>query len=406
MAIKEVPPSVKKTVKTAPQGTTRKTAASTGTGAAQKSIRQARNAGAKNAQGKKGAKPQLQVGQIIYGVLVALAAIMIVFFIWARAQNELSVPENAVGSLFSPVMNAVNGATTWMRDRVQGWKDGNQLRADYEEAQLEIIALNYRIGQLQEQEQENNRLRGLVEAKQRYAELAPVHARVVAKEAGRWFDVFAINVGTNNGVEVGMAVINADGLIGRVYEAGLNYAKVLTIIDSRSAVACLIQRTRDNGVMKGKISASSVDSTCNMYYIPMVNDIVPGDEIITSGLDGIYPKGLLVGTVREVSRQSDVSDQYVVVSPAVDFQRLEDVLVLRAQIETVDEVLSPLPSPTTRAKPTENVPTATPGPNGTLQPTQTPNNNWAYPQATPDPSVTNAPIVGGVRPEEQWAQGN
>jgi len=402
MANKEAPSSVKGTAKPTGRYAAAKKPASAGTGAAQKSIKQAR----RNPQGKRNVRQPLKVGQIVYGVLVALAALALAFFIWARAQNELSVPENAAGSLFAPVLNAVRSATTWVRDRVQGWQDRNQLYADYDEAQLEIIALNYRIQQLEEQEAENIRLRALLEAKQRYAELSPIHARVVAKESGRWFDVFSINRGTIDGITVGMAVINEDGLIGRVYEAGLNYSKILTIIDTRSAVACLIQRTRDNGVMKGQISAISADASCNMYYIPTVNDIIPGDEVITSGLDGLYPKGLVVGTVREVSRQSDVSDQYVVVSPAVDFERLEDVLVLRTQIEVVNEELSPLPSPTTRAKPTPNVPTATPGPNGTPQPTQVPNNNWAYPQATLDPSVTNAPIVGGVRPEEQWAQSN
>ena len=234
--------------------------------------------------------------------------------------------------------------------------------------------------------------------------MKPIHAQVIAKESGRWFDIFSINSGTLSGVKAGMAVINEDGLIGRVYEAGLNYAKVLTIIDSRSATACLIQRTRDNGVMKGQIASSSQDTSCNMYYVPSVNDIVPGDEVITSGLDGLYPKGLVVGKVREVSRQSDKSDQYVVVAPAVDFARIEHVLVLQTVIETDEgEVLSPLPSPTTRAKPTEATATPTPNPNGTAAPTNAPN-NWAYPTTTPDPNATSAPIVGVDRPEELWAQ--
>ncbi len=355
---------------------------------------------------KRAAGQQGRAGRIVFGVLVSLAAAAIVFFIWARAQNELSVTENAVGSLISPVQSAVNSVTIWVRDRVQEIKDRNQLRADYEEAQLEIMSLNYRISQLEEYEQENNRLRAQIVAKTKYAELAPIHARVIAKDSGRWFDVFSINCGTLDGVTAGMAVINEDGLIGRVYEAGLNYAKVITIIDTRSAVASLIQRTRDNGVMKGQISASSEDTSCNMYYIPSVNDIVPGDEVITSGLDGLYPKGLVIGTVREVSRQSDKSDQYVVVSPAVDFARIEEVLVLQAVIETDEgEVLSPLPSPTTRAKPTEQTATPTPNPNGTEAPTNAPN-NWAYPTVTPDPNATSAPIVGGERAEEVWAAGN
>ncbi len=347
---------------------------------------------------------QSRVRSIVFGVLVTLAAAALAFFIWARAQNELSVTENAVGSLISPVQSAVNTATIWVRDRIQEIRDRHQLRAAYEEAQLEIMSLQYRVSQLEEQEQENIRLRNLVDAKERYAEMKPVHAQVIARESGRWFDAFSINRGTLSGVEAGMAVINEDGLIGRVYEAGLNYAKVLTIIDSRSATACLIQRTRDNGVMKGQIASSSQDTSCNMYYVPSVNDIMPGDEVITSGLDELYPKGLIVGTVKEVSRQSDVSDQYVVVNPAVDFARIEDVLVLQTVIETDEgEVLSPLPSPTTRAKPTEAVATPTPNPDGTEEPTKAPN-NWAYPTTTPDPNATSAPIIGVDRPEEMWAQ--
>jgi len=360
----------------------------------------------KKVQKQRAGGQQGRAGRIVFAVLVSLAAAAIVFFIWARAQNELSVTENAVGSLISPVQNAVNTVTVWVRDRVQEIRDRNQLRADYEEAQLEIMSLNYRVSQLEEQEQENIRLRGLLDAQAKYTELDPIYARVIAKDSGRWFDVFSINRGTLAGVTAGMAVINEDGLIGRVYEAGLNYAKVITIIDSRSAVASLIQRTRDNGVMKGQITESSGDSSCKMYYVPSVNDIVPGDEVITSGLDGLYPKGLVIGTVREVSRQTDKSDQYVVVSPAVDFARIEDVLVLQTVVETDEgEVLSPLPSPTTRAKPTEQTATPTPNPDGTETPTNAPN-NWAYPTVTPDPNATSAPIVGGERAEEVWAAGN
>ena len=356
----------------------------------------------KNVQKRRTVRQQGRAGRIVFGVLVGLAALAVAFFIWARAQNELSVTENAVGSLVSPVLNAVNSVTVWARDRVQDIRDRNQLRADYEEAQLRVMQLEYRVSQLEENEQENTRLRALLDTQGRYTELDPIYARVIAKESGRWFNVFSINRGTLSGVTAGMAVINADGLVGRVYEAGLNYAKVIGIIDSRSAVACLIQRTRDNGVMKGRQNVSQEEAGCRMYYVPSVNDIMPQDEVITSGLDGLFPKGLRVGIVQEVSRQSDVSDQYVVVAPAVDFERLEDVLVLQTVIETdVGEVLSPLPSPTTRARPTEAVETPTPDPNGTPDVSLAPN-VWAYPTVTADPSVTAAPVVG-TRPEEEWA---
>ena len=83
--------------------------------------------------------------------------------------------------------------------------------------------------------------------------------------------------------------------MGRVYEAGLNYAKVLTIIDSRSAVSCLIERTRDNGVMRGQITEDSQSAECYVYYVQNIANVVPGDVLITSGTDSLYPKGLTVG---------------------------------------------------------------------------------------------------------------
>src|SRR5699024_8761091 len=132
----------------------------------------------------------------------------------------------------------------------------------------------------------------------------------------------------------GMAVVNGDGLIGRVYETGLNYAKVLTIIDPRSSLGCLVQRTRDNGILRGGISDADDEAQCYVYYLPNVNNIMPGDEIVTSGTDQIYPKGIAVGTVTELSLDAGSEGNYAIVTPSVDFLHIEEVLVLRDVVET------------------------------------------------------------------------
>ena len=105
---------------------------------------------------------------------------------------------------------------------------------------------------------------------------------------------------------VNNAVITADGLAGRVYEVGLNYAKVRSIIHSTSSVACLIQRTRDNGVLTGQVDVTETDE-CQMNYLPNGSSVVPGDTVVTSGVDMLFPKGLMVGTVTAVSRQTDTT---------------------------------------------------------------------------------------------------
>ena len=162
-------------------------------------------------------------------------------------------------------------------------------------------------------------------------ELDPIYARVIARDPGQWFDTFSVNRGTNDGVSVGMAVVTGDGLVGRVYEAGLNYAKVLTIIDSRSAVSCLIERTRDNGICHGSLYVYDNDEMLRMNYLPDGSEINTGDRVITSGLDGVYPKGLLIGTVRSISRTTGEDDRYVVLTPAVDFAHIEEVLIMSTE---------------------------------------------------------------------------
>lgn len=343
-----------------------------------------------------------RVGRIVYGVLVGAAALAIAFFIYAKVQGEISLPENAVGSLVSPVQNAASSATRWVRTWVSDLLDVDKLRSDYDQLQIDYMQLQYQYSQLEEEAQENDRLKALLEAQSRYDELEPIYAKVIAKEAGRWFDLFSINRGTLSGVSKGMAVISADGLVGRVYEAGLNYAKVICIINGDSAVSCLIERTRDNGILKGQLSAASDDDTCQMYYVPSVNDIMPGDSVVTSGLDGIYPKGLIVGTVTEVSRQSDTSSQYLSVKPAADFKHIEEVLVLQTVVETdTGSKLPTLPEATTRAQPT-----ATSDPNATIAPSTTDSvqqpNNWAMP--TVAPNASDKPVEQGDFLEDLWAQ--
>ena len=204
-----------------------------------------------------------------------------------------------------------------------------------------------------------------------------------------------------------MAVVNGDGLIGRVYEVGLNYAKVLTIIDPRSSLGCLVQRTRDNGILRGGVSDSDDTAECYVYYLPNVNNIMPGDTIVTSGTDELYPQGITVGTVSEVSLSAGSEGNYAIVTPAVDFLHIVEVLVLRDVVETDSDTTSqnlptlptPSPAPTATPSPTPEAGAATPLPDTT-------EDIWSYPSAdtsgTQDSSSTSAPIE--TLPEDEWAE--
>lgn len=338
-------------------------------------------------------------------IIIIVAATMV--FLVLRNQSHISIAENGIGSLLSPVQNALTTAAGGVKNFFTNWRNYDKLQDEYDALSRENEQLSLQLSSASEAIAENDRLNELLEAKSSYESLDPIYARVIARDAGQWFSTFSINRGDMHGVSVGMAVVNGDGLIGRVYQVGLNYANVITIIDPRSSLACLVQRTRDNGIMQGNVSDDSDEAECYIYYLPNVNNIMPGDEIVTSGTDGYYPKGLTVGTVTQVSLSAGSEGSFAVVSPSVDFLHLEEVLVLRDVVEKAGSETESLPV----------VPTATPAPTSTPAPTaetgeaqvvspETTEEIFVYPQAgdespAEEPDTTQTPLES--LPEDEWA---
>lgn len=344
------------------------------------------------------------IKRVMFTLLVLAAVVTTIAFLILRSDNGVSIFENAVGTVFRPVQSALTSAAGWVKDFFTDWRDYDNLEDKYEFLQMENEELSLRVSSVEELEQENARLAALLDAKGSYSSLEPVYAAVIARDPGQWFDTFTINRGTSDGVRAGMSVVTGDGLVGYVYESMLNSSKVMTIIDTRSAVACLVQRTRDNGVMRGEVTASSMDAECYVYYLPNVNNITPGDVIVTSGTDSLYPKGLVIGEVTAVSQETSSDGSYVIVAPYVDFRHIEDVLVLRTVIETEEQlpvVATPTPVPFVTPKPT-TVPMNADG--TTVEPEATDDGNWSYPTVVPTKApATPAPTQIEILPEDVWA---
>ena len=190
---------------------------------------------------------------LISALIVAVVA-STVYFLVLRNNEQISIAENGIGSLFTPVQSFFSNAAGGVKKFFTDWRSYDKLQADYDALSLTNQQLSLELSNAEEALQENERLKSLLDAQSSYESLDPIYARVIARDAGQWFGTFSVNRGTNDGVTVGMAVVNGDGLVGRVYEAGLNYAKVLSIIDTRSRLSCLVQRTRDEGILRGGMS--------------------------------------------------------------------------------------------------------------------------------------------------------
>ncbi len=150
-----------------------------------------------------------------------------------------------------------------------------------------------------------------------------VAAEVVARDPSPWYHTLIINKGADSGVKKGAPVILPDGIVGHVLTASSGYARVLLLIDRNCAVDALIQRTRNRGVVEG-----TSEARCLLNYLRRQEDVQVGDTIISSGLDGIFPKGLSIGYVSKIIRRNSGLFQKIEVDPFVDFDRIEEVLVI------------------------------------------------------------------------------
>jgi len=159
-----------------------------------------------------------------------------------------------------------------------------------------------------------------------------VNAQIIGKDPGNWFDRFIIDKGSKDGIKKNDPVIQAievedeiieEGLVGRVTEVGENWAKVVAIIDEGSNVSFNVIRTQDGGIVSG-----NVEGNLNGYLFDSKADIVRGDKLITSGLGGIFIKGLYIGEISEVTKKSDDLMKRVNVNTSVIFNKLNDVFII------------------------------------------------------------------------------
>jgi rod shape-determining protein MreC len=136
-----------------------------------------------------------------------------------------------------------------------------------------------------------------------------------------------------------MPVVNGDGLVGRVVDVGANYSRVMAIIDTTSGVSGIVERTRDNGILTGTADSDADEAQMVMGNLPLDADLMPGDTVITSGLAGVFPKGIAIGEVTEVRPSTDGMRNEALVTPWVDFEHLEEVMVITTKLIDINEAL-------------------------------------------------------------------
>jgi len=278
-----------------------------------------------------------KVGLFHRKTVLLLVAIVAVFFLansQAQGHYKFVFVEEVITTLLAPVQGIVSSVGFSLRkvglstgELMTTYHDNQDLRVENE--QLRQNNLN-----VTEIMAENVRLKTMLEYKKTANQFDFVAATVIGRDLGTWTSMIIINRGTADGLTKDMPVVTSQGLVGNIVSVYTNVAKVQLILDARSAVGTLVQRP------ESRVAAIVEGSSTSPLMPRMVNiardaDIIKSDKLITSGFGGIYPKGILIGEVVDIVNDEGGLLKYAALKPAVDFDRLEEVLVIVRSREPV-----------------------------------------------------------------------
>ena len=246
-----------------------------------------------------------------------------ILLISAQISSKSGVPvlEEVTFGIFAEVQRAASAGVNGIRHVWTGYVALRQVRRENEELKRQLAATQVEVQQQRALADRSRGLERLLELRDRTT-LQTVAAEIIGAGATPDFRTLTIDKGINDGLRPDMAVISPTGVVGRVVVPSARAAKVQLLIDRNAAAGALIERSRAQGVVLG-----AGDGGLLMEYVPEVADVVVGDVVVTSGIDGIFPKGFVIGRVEAVEK-SGGAYRRIVVKPAADFSALEEVLVV------------------------------------------------------------------------------
>ena len=263
----------------------------------------------------------------VFILAVITIAILVTIGLSALPNSKVNYVSDVFSTILSPFQRFIDFSGVKINNFFAHFDDIDRLRAENEVLKKKVDEYENRIDSLLELEEKNKELKQVLDIKDQYTNMKPVVANIIAKDMGNWFNIFTIDRGTKDNILNDYPVITSKGLVGRVMEADILSSKVISIIDEDSSVSARLSKTSDLMVVKGDAKLRD-QGLCIMEYIPSDLDLSAGDKVETSGIGGIYPKGIAIGKVKEVRQKTNGLDRYAIIEPLVDFKRLEEVIVL------------------------------------------------------------------------------
>lgn len=262
------------------------------------------------------------------GLLGTIVTIIILILLILLTNVDTS-QDSYFGSLISDITAPFQTTFTKIKNKLSGNTDFftsmDELKRENEELRSENKKLSEKLMEYDVVKSENNILKEKMNLTEKYSNYTTIAADVINKDVSNYSSTLVLNVGKKDGISKGMNVIADKGLVGYVISTTDSTSKVQVIIDPASTVSCNISTTSESVICKGTLENNQ---SLRVTYIPTNTDLIIGDSVETSGVGGIYKQGIHIGTIKEIITTVNSTDRYAVVEAAVDFSKLNTVLVI------------------------------------------------------------------------------
>ncbi len=282
---------------------------------------------------RKKEKFRLPSKYLLFILTVLCIAIMVLSF----TTNILSVPLNYVSSFFVvPFENGLTSVGTYALEKTQQLEELSSVLEENEKLKSQINELTIENTQLQQEKYELTKLRELYALDAEYEEYSKIGARIISRDPGNWYSSFVIDKGTEDGIAVNCNVIAGSGLVGRVVEVGPNHAKVVSIISDGVNTSGMVLASGDNLIVTGNLQTMADGKIEYSQLVDSKNRVTVGDKVVTSNISDQYLPGILIGYISSIGTDSNNLTKSGYFTPVVDFEHLNEVLVIKELKQQID----------------------------------------------------------------------
>ncbi|MCI7086536.1 MAG: rod shape-determining protein MreC [Lachnobacterium sp.] len=263
-------------------------------------------------------------------LLMILSGVCVVAIFTSLVLNISGGPLNSIaGYVFVPMQEGINNAGSWLSSRANDFKTLGEVLAENKELKSQIDDLTTQLNKTKLEQYDLDNYRQLLDLDDQYADFDKIAAHVIAMDGTNWFSTFTIDKGSKQGIAKGMNVLAGSGLVGIVTDVGPNYAKVRSIIDDSSNVSAMVLTTKDNFNVSGSLMSMNKDKVLPFTELRDENNKVKqGDPVVTSYVSDQYQQGLLIGYIYSIEDNPNNLTKSGYITPVVDFQHLQEVLVI------------------------------------------------------------------------------